>query len=241
MGCDLDFQSVEVQREAIAWGKWILDTTGVDGFRLDAVKHIAAWFFPQWIDAMQKHAGRELFVVGEYWTPDVGALHWYLDQLGGRLSVFGVPLHYAFRCEPRRRSTTCAGCSGPCRNATIGSSASWNHDSQPLQALESAVEPWFKPLAYAIILLREEGYPCIFYPDYYGAEYEDVGKDGQRHTVQMPSHRFLIDVFLDARRRYAWGPQYNYHDDANQVGWTRLGDELHPKAMAVLLSDGPAG
>jgi len=34
-----------------------------------------------------------------------------------------------------------------------------NHDTQPLQALESVVESWFKPLAYAIILLRREGYP----------------------------------------------------------------------------------
>ncbi|MGQ7115241.1 hypothetical protein ACUOFC_59035, partial [Escherichia sp. TWPC-MK] len=30
-----------------------------------------------------------------------------------------------------------------------------NHDTQPLQALEAPVEPWFKPLAYALILLRE--------------------------------------------------------------------------------------
>jgi hypothetical protein len=44
-----------------------------------------------------------------------------------------------------------------------------NHDTQPLQALESVVEPWFKPLAYAFILLRREGYPCLFLPDYEGA------------------------------------------------------------------------
>ena len=245
MGCDLDFQSQEVQQEVIAWGKWILDTTGVDGFRLDAVKHIAAWFFPQWIDAMEQHAGRELFFVGEYWTPDLGALHWYLDRLGGRLSVFGVPLHYAFHGASRagggydmRRIFEHA--LFPQRNDRVVSFVD-NHDSQPLQAHESSVFAWFKPLAYAIILLREEGYPCVFYPDYYGAEYEDFGPDGQRHRVQMPSHRFLLDKFLEARRQYAWGPQYNYLDDANQIGWTRLGDEQHPKAMAVLMSDGPGG
>ena len=26
-----------------------------------------------------------------------------------------------------------------------------NHDTQPLQALEAPVEPWFKPIAYALI------------------------------------------------------------------------------------------
>lgn len=39
-----------------------------------------------------------------------------------------------------------------------------NHDTQPLQALEAPVEPWFKPLAYALILLRENGVPSVFYP-----------------------------------------------------------------------------
>ena len=47
-----------------------------------------------------------------------------------------------------------------------------NHDTQPMQALESPVADWFKPLAYSIILMRAEGYP-IFYPDYYGANYSD--------------------------------------------------------------------
>jgi alpha-amylase len=59
--------------------------------------------------------------------------------------------------------------------------------------------------------------------------------------VEMPSHRWLIDRFLRARREYAWGPQYDYFDHWNRVGWTRLGDDRHPKAMAVLLSDGPEG
>jgi alpha-amylase len=79
-----------------------------------------------------------------------------------------------------------------------------NHDSQPLQSLESVVEPWFKPLAYATILLRRQGYPCLFYADYYGAEYEDVGHDGNRYRISMPSHRFLIDKFLHARRHYGF-------------------------------------
>jgi alpha-amylase len=245
MGCDLDFQSEEVRNEVTAWGKWYLDTTGVDGFRLDAVKHIAAWFFPQWLDAMERHAGKDLFVVGEYWTPDVASLHWYLDALGGRLHVFGVPLHYALHYASHggghydmRRIIE--GTLLQQRSPQVVSFVD-NHDSQPLQALESTVEPWFKPLAYALILLRQEGYPCLFYPDYYGAAYEDQGRDGRRHHVVLPSHRWLIDRFLHARRHYAWGPQYDYLDHWNRVGWTRLGDAAHPKAMAVLMSDGPEG
>jgi alpha-amylase len=240
MGCDLDFQNPEVQREVTDWGKWYLDTTGVDGFRLDAVKHIAAWFFPKWLDEMERHAGRDLFVVGEYWAPEIDALHWYLEHLGGRLCVFGVPLHYAFHYA------SLAGGNYDMRKVLEGTLVKLhptqvvtfvdNHDSQPMQSLESTVAPWFKPLAYAIILLRQEGYPCVFYPDYYGASYEDRGA-----RVELASHRWLIDRFLHARRHYAWGPQYDYFDHWNRVGWTRLGDADHPKAMAVLLSDGPEG
>jgi alpha-amylase len=245
MGADLDFQDRQVRDEVTAWGKWYLDTTGVDGFRLDAVKHISAWFFPQWLDEMERHAGRDLFVVAEYWTPEVSALHWYLDRLGGRITAFGVPLHYHFHYASR------AGGNYDMRRLLDGTLMQQrgletvtfvdNHDSQPLQALESVVEPWFKPLAYALLLLRREGYPCVFAADYYGAEYEDLGRDGNRHRIDMPSHRWLIDKFLDARRHCAWGPQVDYLDHWNRVGWVRLGDAEHPKAMAVLMSDGQEG
>ena len=97
-------------------------------------------------------------------------------------------------------------------------------------------KPWFKPLAYALILLRQEGYPCIFYADYFGASYSDRGYD-----IYMPSHRWLIDKFLYARHNYAYGEQYDYFDHWDIIGWTRLGDEEHPQAMAVIMSDGAGG
>lgn len=245
MGADTDFQSPEVQQETIAWGKWYLDTTGVDGFRLDALKHISAWFFPRWLDEMEAHAKKDLFVVGEYWAPDVEALEDYLDQAGGRMTVFGVSLHYHFHQASRQAGNydmrrIIDGTLMQRRSRDVVTFVD-NHDSQPLQALESCVEPWFKPLAYATILLRREGYPCIFHPDYYGAEYEDVGRDGNRYRIVLPSHRFLIDKFLHARKRYGWGPQVDYLDHPNRVGWVRLGDDAHPQPMAVLMSDGPEG
>lgn len=57
----------------------------------------------------------------------------------------------------------------------------------------------------------------------------------------MPSFKTTIDKLLQARKNFAWGPQYNYLDHADIIGWTRLGDAHHPRAMAVILSDGPGG
>ena len=239
MGCDVDFQNPVVQQELLDWGKWYLDITGVDGLRLDAIKHISSWFFPTWLDAMRAHTGRELFTVGEYWWGDVGTLHWYLNAVSGHMSVFDVPLHFNFHTAGRQ------GAGYDLRNIFAGSLVAErpmsavtfvdNHDSQPLQALESVVEPWFKPLAYAMILLRKEGYPCVFLPDYDGAVYEDSGRDGNRYRIIMPSHRFLLDRFLYARRAFSGGAQYDYFASANHIGWTRPGKEKG--GMAVILSN----
>ena len=159
--------------------------------------------------------------------------------------MFGVPLHYHFHYASK------AGGNYDMRQLLEGTLMAQrgrdtvtfveNHDSQPLQALESCVDPWFKPLAYAIILLRREGYPCIFYADYYGAAYDDTGRDGNRHHIVMPSHRAILDTLLHARQNHAWGEQIDYLDHQNRIGWTRLGDDEHPQAMAVLMSDGMEG
>jgi len=245
MGCDLDFQNPEVRDEITRWGSWYLDCADVDGFRLDAIKHISAWFFPAWHDALEKHAARELFMVGEYWSDNLGALLWYIDDVGGRMTVFDVPLHFNFQ------RAGVAGAAYDLRRILDGSLMQArpthavtfvdNHDSQPLQALESTVASWFKPLAYALILLRAEGYPCLFYADYYGAEYDDRGRDGNMYHISLPSHRWLLDIFLHARRHFAYGPQYDYFDYPSTIGWTRVGNAEHPLAMAVIMSNGWAG
>jgi alpha-amylase len=245
MGCDLDFESQEVNDELHRWGRWFLDATGVDGFRFDAVKHISAPIFPAWLEHMEAHAKKSLFTVAEYWSGNLAELHWFLDEAGPRFTCFDVPLHFNFveasrangNYDMRRLFDGSLVKERPLQAVTFV----MNHDSQPLQALESVVEPWFVPLAYAAILLRRDGYPCVFYPDYYGAEYEDVGRDGNRHKVVMPSHRLLIDAFLKARKAHAYGEQVDYFDHWNRIGWVRLGTPEHPKALAVLLSDGPEG
>jgi alpha-amylase len=116
-----------------------------------------------------------------------------------------------------------------------------NHDTQPLQSLESVVEAWFTPLAYAMILLRKDGYPCVFAADYYGAHYEDKGKNGNEHEIWMDSHQWLIDQFLYVRKEYAHCVQYDYFDHPNCIGWTRRGKEGEELGMAVVISNGEEG
>lgn len=241
---DLDMSVERVREELISWGRWFVETTGVDGFRLDAVKHIRSTWFPEWLSELREHFHREFFSVGEYWSPDVDVLHNYIAATKGSLSLFDVPLHFQFQKAGRDRGgfdmRTIFDRTLAKEAPSLAVTFVENHDSQPCQSLESTVEAWFKPLAYALILLRREGYPCVFYADYYGAEYSDA-KCREAATIKLDSHQWLIDKFLRARKTYAYGDQEDYFDHPNTIGWTRLGNPEHPGAMAVLMSTGADG
>jgi len=245
MGCNLDVASPDVRAELFHWGEWYLELTGVDGVRFDAVKHVPAEFFLTWLDHVRTYLGRDLFAVGEYWSGESAALDHYIDRTGRQVMLFDTGLQHAFAQAAREGEAydlrTIFDASLVARDPTMAVTLVANHDTQPLQALESVVEPWFTPLAYALILLRRGGYPCVFAADYLGASYRDVGRDGQEYDVHMPSHRWMIDRFLEVRRRNAYGAQYDYFDDPNLVGWTRLGDADHPGGLAVVLSNGAGG
>ena len=74
MGCDVDLNNVDVVEELTNWGKWYLQTTNVDGFRMDAVKHIRASFFEDWLEELREFSSKPLFTVGEYWSNNLEAL-----------------------------------------------------------------------------------------------------------------------------------------------------------------------
>jgi alpha-amylase len=116
-----------------------------------------------------------------------------------------------------------------------------NHDAQPLQALEAPVADWFKPLAYALILLREGGIPCLFYPDMYGAQYTDKGSDGGEYEINIPALA-EIPIMAKLRQTHNYGQQCDYFDHGNCIGWTRLGDQEHQHSgLAVVMSNGDEG
>ena len=245
MGCNLDIANPDVQKELFYWGEWYVDLTGIDGFRFDAVKHVDADFFVEWLNHLRDHTQRELFAVGEYWSGIDAALEHFINTTDRNIMLFDAGLHFSFAQASREAEAsdlrTILDRSLVKEHPEMAVTLVSNHDTQPLQALESVVEAWFKPLAYAIILLRKGGYPCIFSPDYYGAEYKGAGKDGNEYEIKMPSHKWLIDHFLGVRRTYAFGEQKDYFDHRNCIGWTRTGNAEHSGGMAVLLSNGSDG
>ncbi len=246
MYSDIEFRNPAVREELKKWGLWFYKTTGIDGFRLDAVKHITPAFYNEWLEYMRAETGKELFAVGEYWAPgELPLLEKYIEATEGKMSIFDAALHH--NLHTAARSGKDFDLSKIFDNSLISSipqlavTVTDNHDTQPLQSLEAPVDPWFKPLAYALILLREKGYPCIFYPDLYGAEYTDKGGDGKDYTIFLPKIKCLPEM-ITLRKDVAYGIQHDYLDHPNCIGWTREGDEEMPgSGCAVLLSNGDKG
>lgn len=235
MGCDLDMSNPMVRKELDDWGRWYLNLVKPQGVRLDAVKHIEFSFFEDWLKQMRADMNHpDLFAVGEYWNADCGKLLHYLDVNNNCLSLFDVALHFNF--------FNAANNSGyydmrSLLNNTIVSQRPMNavtfvdnHDTQPGQGLSSFVAGWFKPLAYAIILLRKDGLPCVFYGDLFGIPHDNV-----------PPVQGLKEM-MKVRSDYAYGEQCDYFDHPDVVGWTRQGDSKNVSSgIAVILSDGPGG
>jgi alpha-amylase len=240
MGADVDHYHPEVREELLRWGEWFLRTTGVAGFRLDAVKHIPAGFYKDWLARLRAtFKDRELFAVGEYWSASLPELQAYLAVTDGAMRLFDVPLHFHLHeaAERGRDYDLTKVFDGTLvkENPLMAVTFVDNHDSQPGQSLQSWVADWFKPLAYALILLREHGYPCLFYGDYFG----NPGDEHGNHKLM--SHRKLIDDFLQARKNFSYGDLHDYFDHPQCVGWVWTGDDAHPESMAVVMSTGDAG
>ncbi|WP_288657405.1 alpha-amylase [Pantoea sp. UBA6567] len=243
MGSNIDFRNRSATEEIKYWARWMMEATQCDGFRLDAVKHIPAWFYKEWIDHVQEVSEKPLFIVAEYWSFELDKLQQYINQVEGKTLLFDAPLHMKFHEASKQGSSydmsqIFSGTlveADPFHAVTIVA----NHDTQPLQALEAPVEAWFKPLAYALILLRENGVPCVFYPDLYGASYEDTGSDGETHSVEMPVIDKL-DQLMIARQRFAHGVQTLWFDHPNCIAFSRSGTEDEPGCV-VVMSNGDSG
>lgn len=235
MGADIDMNNNDVSNELINWGKWYYNFTGIDGFRLDAVKHIRADFFPEWLDKMKETSNRELFAVGEYWTIDIDVMRRYLEKTSNKINLFDVPLHYNFfRASISNGEFNMSKIFDgtlvkefPEKAVTFVD----NHDTEPDQALESWVLDWFKPHAYSLILLRKEGLPCIFYGDYYGISEKGVEPKNE-----------MLDKLLKVRKYFAYGEQNDYFNDRDVIGFVRKGDFEHSESgLAVVMTDKEAG
>ncbi|EPE63244.1 alpha-amylase [Exiguobacterium sp. S17] len=232
MFANIDYHHPEVREEVLSWGKWFIEETKCDGFRLDAIKHINYDFVKEFSQAMEDEKGENFYLVGEFWKSELEDCRAFLDNIDYHVDLFDVPLHYNLQrasiegasFDLRTIFDDTLVQSHPRHSVTFVD----NHDSQPSEALESWVGDWFKQSAYGLILLRQDGYPCVFYGDYYGI--------GGPHPIE--GKKQAIDPLLYARREKAYGQQDDYFDNEHVIGWVRHGSEdIERSGCAVIISN----
>ena len=236
MFANIDYHHPDVQAEMIRWGNWLADILQCNGYRLDAIKHIDYHFIKNFVDQVRQQRGEDFYFLGEFWVPELSACQTFLENVDFKLNLFDVPLHYKLHEASKAGAdfdlTTIFADTLVEVNPEHAVTFVDNHDTQPNEALESWVEDWFKQSAYALILLRKEGHPCIFYGDYFGIGGEEP----------IAGKKEAIDPLLYARYHKAYGEQEDYFDDANLIGWVRLGlEELESSGCAVLISNRDEG
>ena len=176
---------------------------------------------------------REKAADPKFWDEQLADMRQFLSDKTRNMSLFDVPLRHRFETISKYEKEhngerfnmknifrgTLVECD-PDHAVTFVD----NHDTEPKQPLYGWVEAWFKPLAYAAILLREKGTPCVFYGDLYGVPSWGIKPVGE------------LEALLMARKWFGWGWQNDcYIDHESTIGWTREG------GLAVLMSNGDNG
>ncbi|MGX7196185.1 alpha-amylase [Enterococcus olivae] len=232
MGCDLDMEHPETIEQLDRWGHWYQELTNIDGYRLDAVKHIQFDYYVDWLINRRKEKGRSLFVVGEYWSNDLEKLQTYLDSSGNLIFLFDVPLH--FNLYEAANSNGSFDMRQIFKNTLVETREDYavtfvdNHDTQKGQSLESWIDGWFKLHAYSLTLLRKQGIPVVFWGDLYGIPKQEIEPVGDS-----------LQAMINLRSKLIFGNQIDYFDDSNCIGWVLTGDFDDPESgMAIIMTNG---
>ncbi|MET0595695.1 MAG: alpha-amylase domain-containing protein [Polyangiaceae bacterium] len=224
-GCEIRFTVKSNQDELIEWGKWLTDTLKIDGYRIDAAKHIHPPFLSRWISEVK---GTSRFAVTEFYDGNPAHLAQVIDLYAKQSHLFDFALHFllvrmgagngSFDMRNLRFGATDDGSRFLEQHGEHAVTFVDNHDTDRNTSTRVVN---FKMLAYAYILTRSAGYPTIFYKDYF---------DGMLAAA--------IDKVIAARNAHGFGATYDSNEsDADFYVSGRVGDAAH-KGMLVFLNDG---
>lgn len=227
MGCDLDFDSMDLVMKLRYFGDAFKYRIPVDGYRFDAVKHVRPKGTLNFLTDMRRSAGRNLFAVGEYFSENLDELKRYVHQTYGQISLFDFALqrklvrasqdHSHFDLRSLHSGTLTAEL--PVFSVTFVHS----HDDQPpihdQHGRGHWVGDWFISQAYAFVLLRDQGYPMV-------------------SDVDLIRHRELVKRLALARAHCTYGWRHDRFDHANTVGWSFSGGNGYDNSMAAVMTNG---
>lgn len=149
------------------WGAWLRAQTGVDGFRVDAVKHIEPGFLDTFAARARLSAPGPFSLVAEYWDTNHDLLEEYQAATRHQMSLFDFGLFYALwdMTEKPGEFNMNVLLTKRLRDRSRATMFVSNHDVDRAQPIHRRK----RRLAYAITMTMA-GRPSVFYRDYFGAE-----------------------------------------------------------------------
>jgi len=180
---DLCHRNPLVYTELLEYARWLIEDIGFDGFRYDCVKGYGGWMVRaiQELRGLRGEQPYKPYGVGECWDSDRTIQDW-LDETNAwsdnPAGAFDFPLRYRLRdlCQTYGYSL---------RNLAEGGTLLKDRPSQAVTFVENhdvvRDDPIItdKMLAYAFILTHE-GYPCVFWQDYYTW---GLGQEGEKSGI----------------------------------------------------------
>lgn len=212
-GNDLNTFDAVVQTRLKDWGKWLMNTVGFDGFRLDFVRGFQEAFVADWVNALPLRNGKRPFIVGEYWGSDFRIKDWVnnVAALGADVDAFDFPLKVTLTdmCNGSGSSFNMSWLNhaGMVRNST-GNALSGTSVVTFLDNHDTGKEhdKWVTKdyhLGYAYILTHE-GRPCLFYPHFFGVTQHDAHNNSI--TVTAPAWlKEAVTKLISIRKLYLGG------------------------------------
>ncbi len=227
---DLSHRNPYVFGELLKLARWLIEEIGFDGFRYDFVKGFGA----STIQAIQEYRymrdGQYFkpYGVAEYWDGAGNTLHWVHEanrNSSNLVDVFDFPLRELLK-------NVCDQYGFSLRNLVGGESVLREQNYSAVTFVENHdLRDEGRPitndklLAYSYILTHE-GYPCVFWKDYYNL---DLALEGTFNG---------IEALVSAHEKYAAGSTSTLYLDDNLYIMQRGGYGNQPGLIYVLNNRG---
>lgn len=227
---DLCHRNPYVYTQLIEYARWLLETIGFDGFRYDMVKGYGGWMIRSIQELRALRAGQVFkpYGVGECWDSDRTIEDWLSEANAwsdNPVGAFDFPLRYRLRdlCDRFGYSLrNLVPQPGALLKDRPGECVTFveNHDVVRGDPIRND-----KLMAYAYILTHE-GYPCVFWQDYYNW---DLAQEGNRSGIAA-----LVQV----HEQFAAGATQLLHVDDDLYIMQRSGQGSQPGLILVLNNRG---
>lgn len=199
---DIDHNAATTRKVIADWQKWMFDTIGIQGIRVDAVKHFQNDFMADMMDSLYVGGYRPDMVVGESFEYNPGALKGYIDNVQSSLApgnplkmkLFDFALRGALKaaCDQfgydvrnlfNAGMVESVGLNG-INSVTFVNNHDFRDPGQPVQ---------YNPeLVYAYILTNHKlGTPCIYFTDYYANNF----MRGRIKGLMRANKKYLSGVY----------------------------------------------